>query len=478
MSALTDADKVLRNDTGKDIVEQMKNANALLSIIASSEGGSINTFADLQRIVRMGLASRVLAIGQQIEVERESTISATVGNSGGSTGITGASVVMTTFIAEIGTVHHGDYEFIYDGGAWHLDNLAVELSDYGVTYTGTPIANDEIVIHISTNRLLFDVIGIDVDTPSDSQFTHSVTLALHDCLAGLQFDAIEGAFAVVSDSGLPAGTYHFKCTAQPWYASDVNKNIQFTTTQAVPKGGVLVLGNSYNASMIGKNIITYSTPASTSQIEAVAMSEGTGGTDLGELNRTKQTSGSLVHTNCIDRALLGNNNWKESALRQWLNSDKVAGSVWSAQNVWDRPASWNTNTAGFLYGLDPDFIKACGKVNKRTALNTVCDGGGYVDTEETFFLLARDEVFGNHENGVTEGATYPYFGANYSDYSSPNDGADSNRIKYRSGSAQYWWLRSPTSSYGSLTRRIYPTGGVYDTYAVISLGVVPACVIV
>ena len=57
-------------------------------------------------------------------------------------------------------------------------------------------------------NLVWDVIGIDHDTPADPQFTHSMTLQLHDCFPTvIQFDAPEAFY--YAENGLAAGTYHF-----------------------------------------------------------------------------------------------------------------------------------------------------------------------------------------------------------------------------------------------------------------------------
>ena len=57
-------------------------------------------------------------------------------------------------------------------------------------------------------------------------------------------------------------------------------------------------------------------------------------------------------------------------------------------------------------------------------------------------------------------------------------GADTNRIKYRNGAAQYWWLRSPYATNASNMRIVNITGYVSNYYAYGSNGVVPACCIV
>jgi hypothetical protein len=76
-----------------------------------------------------------------------------------------------------------------------------------------------------------------------------------------------------------------------------------------------------------------------------------------------------------------------------------------------------------------------------------------------------------------EGTAYQYY-SDYSDLSSAETSADTNRIKYRNNAAQYWWLRSPTATDAYSVRNVFTTGGVYGNGANNSNGVAPACCIV
>ena len=243
-------------------------------------------------------------------------------------------------------------------------------------------------------------------------------------------------------------------------------------TQAIPANGQLVLDVAYNVTIANSTAKTYSSAASTTSIETVTITEGSSGTSLGEVNNAINNG-----TNSLQRALLGNGNYSESALRQYLNSSAAAGSVWSAKNVWDRAPSWSQSAAGFLNGMDEDFLSVIGNVTKETALNTVCESGGNMTSTEKVFLLSRSEVYGGNEATGGEGAAYPYFSDN-SDLDSAGTIADSNRIKYRNSSEQYWWLRSPVASYANGVRVVRTVGGIGDYFATNSYGVSPACCIV
>lgn len=450
----------------------MQEISRSLAAIANNTGGLvIKGWHNVQALVRSGTAKRMFKAGDQFIVERETAMNATVGTTEESAGITAASVNEDTFIAAVGTAHNGDYEFIYDGAEWHLDGDAVSLAAYGVSVTGTPKHGDVVIVHETAAQMVLTVLDVDKDVPADSQLEHSLTVGFQDCYAELQFDAREAMFAF--DEELAAGTYHFTIGVQPWFAGDVNKVVQFTLTQAIPAGGQLVVNNGYNATMIGATISAFASGTATTATETVTMTAGSGGTDLGTL--TAAVSGNL---NSIHRGLLGSNNYAQSAMRQLINSDKAAGSVWTPQTKFDRPPSWAANTAGFLHGMDPDFVAVLGKVKKRTALNTVSDGGGYVDTIEKVFLLSQTEVYSGLNNNVNEGGPYRYF-SEFSDLTAAGGGADANRIKYRNGAAKYWWLRSPYTGGANHVRHITPSGALNNLIdASSSNGVVPACCIV
>lgn len=247
-----------------------------------------------------------------------------------------------------------------------------------------------------------------------------------------------------------------------WEVMGNGKTYQFTLTKAVPKGGQIVWNGAWDQDPLKYDIKTYASPTSTTVIETVKPTEGTGGTELTTLN-----SGQ--------RMCYGSNNYKESAVREWLNSDKVAGSVWTPATNYDRPPSWVSNKAGFMNGMDADFLAVIGKTTKVTCRNNVTDGGGSDTTKDKFFLLSRRELFmGDEVSSVKEGEPYPYY-SNYSDYTSPNTGADSNRVKYKNGSPQWQWERTPNAG-GSYNVRIVNSAGFLNgSNACSGGGVAPAC---
>ena len=258
--------------------------------------------------------------------------------------------------------------------SWSVVQQMVRL---GIAAKVFSIGDQLVCNHETYGTLVWDIIGIDHDTPANSEFKHSLTIQLHDCIgaATFQFDAAE--------------------PTNP----DSNRK-------------------SY-----------------------------------------------------------GSNNWLESGIRQWLNSDGNAGTWWEAKTDYDVKPSYASSTAGFLKGLDAEFLSTVGEVSKITARNTVTDGGDSDTSTEKFFLLSMTEVYGGLNNNIAEGVAYPYYADN-SVLSSAGTGDDANRIKYRNGAAQYWWLRSPYTSGSYRVRSVYPAGYVYYDNAVNGGGVAPACCII
>lgn len=429
-------------------------------------GGEIKTWADVQAIVRAGAASQFFSIGDQLVAEKLGTISASKGDS---TGITAVTVDSAAFLEKIGETKAGVYNFTYDG-RWRDDSGAtVDLTQYGIAVTGTPAVGDTVIVTETTTEFTFDIIGIDHDTPTDTDYEHSMTIQMHDQWpSAMVFDAREAFF--FAEEGLAAGTYHITIQDSAWYTSDNGKVYQFTLENAVPEGGQLVFTNSYNATFANSKINVFASSADTTASETPTLTLGSEGTDLGAVNNT----GNMNH---MHRALLGNNNWGDSAIRQWLNTDEAANSWWTAQNKFDRPA--NAGSDGFLRNFDAAFLAVLGNVNKKTQLS-VADGYGMEESTEKVFLLSRDELYFGPERSTdgTEGSVYAYYGPGHSDLSAPGTGADTNKVKYRGGSAAYWWMRSPNAGNGYYVRFVYTDGSLNYYNACYNYGVAPACAIV
>ena len=449
---------------------------------------SVQGWDDIKYAVRSGLGPILFPVGTEFTVDKEVQIAISVGAE--NTGVTAATIVEETFLHMIGEAHDGHYETIFDGDEWRDEhNNVIQLSDYGISITGTPAADDKIIVAETASHIIFvvrdhDNAGIG---PADDHYEHSMVIEAKYVYSnnsgtqvGLQFDAPEALF--YCENALAAGTYNFT-----WiYAggSIVADTYQFTLTQAVPAGGQIVIGtNSNSTALTSCKIATYATPGATAAIESnIAITSGNGGTSLGTTNPTSSSDDNL---NCCQRIMWGSNNYAQSGMRQWLNSDKKTGTFWTATNKFDRPTSWaasaDNNYAGFMHGLGDDFLGAVltAKVPCRTNNTGVMevdslDGTEYVpnetyNVEDKFFLLSRPEIYGTWDSSsLKDGELLDYY-----------DGlSQSDLIKRdKGGTARYCWLRSPTPTGAHNVRLVDTDGSLNRNGAYGAYGAAPACLI-
>ena len=168
-----------------------------------------------------------------------------------------------------------------------------------------------------------------------------------------------------------------------------------------------------------------------------------------------------------DRKNYGNNRYLHSNIRKWLNSSESASNWWIAQHSKDAKPDYVTTRAGFMSYFDNDFLFAIGKTKIKVAKDTEVDGGGYEEiSDDYFYLPSRTEVGLANEDSIAEGALFPYFDSN------------EKRIKYYNGSANYWWMRTPSSNDPSSVCLMNPSGVINANSAYQASGVAPVCNII
>lgn len=291
-------------------------------------------------------------------------------------------------------------------------------------------------------------------------------LLMHNILGGMMQDNTEALY--YAETQLNAGTYNFTIPTGWNDGYGTGKTFQFTLTQNVPAGGVLMFPWPAQVQASTVKVSSYSSRTSTTAIETVSVTEGSGGTSLGTAD------GKSTNLNHIQRSCYGSNNIKESALRQWLNSSATKGNFWTPQTKFDRPPSYANTLDGFLTTLPDDFKAVVKKRDRKVNTNNVFEVNdtlnSYYTISDKFWLASRYNVYGSEE--VSSVATDDVFFDYY------NGASNTDRIKYdSSGVVHWWWLDTPCADYARTVRRVSTGGSLSDVSAVTSHGVAPACVI-
>lgn len=184
--------------------------------------------------------------------------------------------------------------------------------------------------------------------------------------------------------------------------------------------------------------------------------------------------------NHLDVVRYGYNRWKDSAYRQWLNSDATAGNWWTAQHPGDKPPTQLSTRDGFVKGLDADFLACINPIKVHTACNTVTDGGVTDTTVDRFFLPSIEEIYGVPQAAGVEGEYWPYW-KTITGLSEPSNAANDARkipgLNNKTGAAVFQRLRSAARGYSYYVWSVSAGGNLNSFYATSAVRACPACVI-
>lgn len=332
-----------------------------------------------------------------------------------------------------------------------------------------PVGTQFTVPHSRYGDMIFRVVAHDHFESSISKTAHTMTLMANDMLpVTMEFDKGE-AFYATGTTTLKAGTYNFTLatTVEKWEAG----TYQFTLLQDVQPKGYLYINGNTNAVLTSLKVVNYTNykyeGESTIRTEQVAITQGNNGTSLGTLG---------VELNRAERVSYGSDNYKESIVRQFLNSSAEKGGAWIPMTKYDRSHDTANIPAGFLNGLDESFLSVVGKVKVPCCSNnfyespnsTITPGTKYT-LEDRFYLASQMEIFGVGTSTIGDDSKlFPFY-----------DGAvATDRIKRNGSSSNKWWTRTPAAWGTNVVRIVTANGDMGDNYASGTLGIVPVCTIV
>lgn len=199
-------------------------------------------------------------------------------------------------------------------------------------------------------------------------------------------------------------------------------------------------------------------------------------------NYTKVFKNSICDTTS-NIVRYGYNRWRDSGMRQYLNSAERKNLWWTSTHLGDVAPSQLTTKAGFMSGLPSDMLAVVNPIAVTTALNTVTDGGtstGGVDvTHDKFWEPSIEEMYGVPQLADVEGPYYPYWKA-ATGLDAPNNAANDGRKIYDMGAtttARNVRLRSAYRSTSALVWNCYNSGTLDSNTATNACRCAPACAI-
>jgi hypothetical protein len=345
-----------------------------------------------------------------------------------------------------------------DTSTWVGVQKAVRL---GLAPDLFPIGTQLKVIHSVYGDIVFDVVAHDYLKSAKDENAHTMTLLCHDGIIHTEIDGAEAFY--YAENELPAGTYNF--TLDTTYNSWAAGTYQFTLTKALPKGGQLCISGDASSGLTSRKVQVYDDQLSTILTEDSNITVGNNGTSLGTFG---------IELNDTSRIIYGSNNYKESAIRQFLNSSAESGKVWTPQTKFDRPPTRIGSMAGFMKGFDVDFLSVVGEVVVPCVSNSVYEspdstisiGTAYTVTDK-FCLASRNEIFGT-TTVLDESMLLPYY----------KQSVANDRIKYNKSAKSAWWLRTPSSGSCAAMYIVSQDGNLLTSGSMRFQQVAPMCSIV
>ena len=337
----------------------------------------------------------------------------------------------------------------------------------------------------------WDILDFRNVTKHDGEEVPAIIIGTHYTqLVSMQYSGWQ-AF-LYSATGLPAGTYNFTI-GTGWGTHLAAGTYQFTLTQALPAGGQIVGVKRWPDVAISTwTMDTFASATSTTKIETVAVTSGSGGTALGTVAPIVpgDHSGTIGGSSCTwklngyQQAAYGNNRWKYSAVRQYLNSDAGVGQWWTPQHVLDRAPDVAATKKGWLAGVPDEFKSVLTPVKVKTAIpeaNVTAGEDTFDITYDKVFLPSLEEHYINTQ--ITgEGDPWEYWKEINGTQTKWPWYVDTPALKVfqlsNHSSSTYRWLRSASRGYGYGAWYVRPSGYVGSGNAAYnSFSAAPACAI-
>ena len=400
-------------------------------------------------LIESGDSTDYINAGDTIDVNWVNTVLGTI--------TSGATVTCSdkqAFTTSLGKAEAGSYLFVFNGTNWTYNEEVIDLNDWGLTITGTPVTGDVMTIAVTVTTRNYTFVGYD-DIETVENATHNWILEQTYAPDTKAYDSLEALFNLKANETLAAGNYkitsNYQAGATPYtlyftlaeaVSAPADKPVQFAATS------INWTSPCYPTTLRG---FTYGTNTAVTATMSLSTTEISGATDLTNDARINRHD-SLIQCD------LGNNCWPRSNIRSWLN-DATEGSGYLPTYDFDRPSAYNL-ASGFLYCIDPRVLALILTSQVKWTAgydNTIyTQGTTYVSNDKVFLLSMKEMSFNINTN---EGNATDLY-SSYCNGSLTND-AVANRSKYNySGGTKnnYRWSRSAFTSSARYSMRVLSAG--------------------
>ena len=297
----------------------------------------------------------------------------------------------------------------------------------GVASSLFPVGTRFTVNHSVYGNKAYDVVAHDHYKSAHGEYAHTMTLMSHDIVLGtIPYEYAEALY--YAETALSVGSYRFTIPRDYWGLK--SGTYYFTLTKGLPAGGVICLAKGKDVDIVTGGLVTYKDRSDTSTYETTGVSTSAiSATNLGTMGQ---------ELNHVVRVCIGSDNYKESFMRQYLNSNGTMSGSWRPQTKYDVKPTGLTSLSGYFGGLDEELRDVIGEVVVPCVANESWESpdssvkvGEKYTVKDKVFLASRTEVFGEdtRDDGSSQLAYY-------------NDATNADRVKYLNGNAASWFLRS------------------------------------
>ena len=441
-----------------------------------NEIGGINLISDydaLGKAIADGTSTDTISIGDTIDINWINSVT-------GYTTTSGSTVTCTdkdAFITHLGECEAKTYMFVYDGTNWTYNGETINLSTWGLSYSGTAVSGEVMTITTTVTPVSYTFTSYDtVEAKSDS-IAHNWLLEQTYAPTTKAYSTYESLFCVQANKTVPAGKYYipmksYRSSSKIFNACFTLASDMGSTTkiQAKSNGGA----SATTVDKDGNEVASVYRPNSFAPIVYGTGASAGSNVNLSWLSDTDVTAGGytlltslnvddadpVVVIGSLDKSALGNNCWADSNIRQWLNDDTATDNFVPTYD--NNIASSYNRGAGFLYGIDPraKALIQTAKVKWTAGYDNqnFTQGTTYTAEDKVFLLSMKEMAFATIN--TAEGTMTGLYGSYCNN--TATDSAVAARAKYNKAGGtlnSYRWARSAIVGGASSSRIVTSTGG-------------------